>query len=303
MPSGTKLFSFTARDIIVGALKKIGAYESGEPPQPEEIEDGRLQLNLMTKEMSVDGLDIPWRKTVTVFLSKGTQSYSLGETGGHAAETYFETTLSADAITGQTLISLTDTTGITSADFIGIRLNDDTLHWSIVNSLGTLIGAGLPSPASSGNAVYTYTTKAPRPLRVLYAYRREGTRDTEITLIGDEDYRGLSLKSSPGIVNQVSYQQTFPNGTLYVWPPGSEKLVLITQNEIDTFVELTDTPDCPREWLNMLIWKLASEIAPEYGMLSSKDLVTLERRAEFKYQNVLNSDVENASVTIALERR
>jgi hypothetical protein len=302
MASGSKLFSLTANDLIAAALKKIGVYQSGEAAQPEEIEDARIALNLMIKEMSPD-LDIPWRRTITLFLSAGTQSYSIGETGGHAAISYDETTLAADVVAGATSLSLASTTGISSGDFIGIRLDDDTIHWTTTNSTGSVIGAALPSAAAAGNAVYTYTTKAPRPQKVLHASRRDDANDTDVTLIGDGDYRGLSSKAAPGPVNQVSYQQTYPNGTLYVWPTGGEKLLLRTQNEMDTFIQLTDAPDCPREWLNMLVWKLAAEIAPEYGAMSAKELITLQTTAERKYQNVLSSDVENASVTFAAERR
>jgi len=303
MPSLVKTLSLTANDIIAAALRKSGVYQSGEPAQPEEIEDGRMALNLMLKSWPVRGVDIQWRQTITVFLSAGIQSYQIGDTGDHATASYFETTLATPGAAGDTMLTLTSTSGISSADFIGIRLDDGTLHWSIVNSLGTLIGSPLPSPAAAGNAVYTYTTKAHRPLKVIYSMRRDGDRDVEVTTIGDTAYQGLSLKGSSGPVNQINYQRSNVNGTLRVWPTGAGKLVLVVQNEPDTFVSLTDTPDCSAEWYEPMIYGLAVRVAPDYGLLSAKEMITLRADAAQMFEDALNYDVENASVIFAREAR
>jgi hypothetical protein len=301
MPSGVKAFSLTANDLIAAALKKIGVYEAGEPAQPDEIEDGRIALNLMLKSWPARGVDIQWRSTITVFLSEGTQSYSLGT--AHATASYVETTLAADAATGVTTVNLTSTAGVNSADFIGIRLDDRTIHWTIVNSLGTLIGAGLPSSASAGNAVYTYTTKAYRPTNILHVMRREGDRDTDISQIGDAEYLRLSLKGSTGLVNQINYQRQSTTGLLRVWPPGGEKLVLRCQNEPDTLVLLTDVPDCGSEWYEAMIYNLAVRLAPDYGLLTAKELALLTVQAERFLNDALDYDVENASVVFVAETR
>jgi len=303
MSSGVKAFSMTANDIIAAALKKAGVYQAGEPAQPDEIADGKTSLNLMLKSWPVKGVDIQWRQRITVFLSKGTQSYLLGDAGDHATATYFETTLAADADSGATALALTSTTGITSGDFIGIRLNDNTIHWTTTNSTGSVIGAGLVSAANSGNAVYTYTTRAHKPLKVIYAMRRDGDRDIDLTQIGDGEYQRLSLKGATGPVNQISYQRQQANGLLRVWPTDGGKLVLIVQNEPDTIIGLSDTPDCSSEWYEPMIYGLAVRIAPDYGLLSAKDFAMLRADAAMMFEDALNFDVENASVTFVMDVR
>lgn len=301
MSSGSKDFSLTVHKIIEKALSKLGTYEAGEQGQPDEFEDARIDLNLMVKEWSATGVDIPVRETVTVFLSKGTQSYTLGEGGDHAASSYVETTLSADAAASATTLALTSDADIAIADNIGVRLDDGTIHWATYAG-SSVISSGLASAASSGNAVYAYTTQANRPQKVIYAMRRDTQgRDVPVDIIGEVAYQSLSDKSQTGEVNQAFYRTSVPTGTLFVWPAGAGKLILITQALVDDLDALTDTMQLPIEWGNCIIWNLAAELAPEYGTLSAKDQLTLERRAAQKLANLLDYDVENASVILGLD--
>lgn len=298
--SGSKNYSVTRTDLVYAALRKTGEFDSGETPASDDMADAVLALNLMVKEWSSRGIDIPWREEITVFLQPDTQSYLIGPTGGHATTSYVETTLSTDEALGSTSLGLTSTTGMSVSDYIGVKLDDGTIHWTtITNVAGTTITTGLASAASAGNKVYTYTTKAYRPQRVVYAYRRDGNDiDSEVGLIGEIAYQGLSNKGSGGPVNQVYYKQTLDNGKLYVWPAnsgGPDKLVLIAQNLVDDFDAAGNNPQFPIEWANAIIWNLAVELAPEYGV-SLKEQINLQRLAFEKLETLLNSDVENASV-------
>jgi len=302
--SGSKNFVVTRSDIINAALRKVGGYDPSESPAAEETADASMALNLLVKEISTE-IDIPWRETVTLFLQPATRSYTIGLTGDHATTSYDETTLSADAATSATTITLTSTTGLTAADYIGIKLNDGTIHWTtIVNATTTTIATGLASAASSGNAVYAYTTKAYRPQRIVYAYRRDSSGiDTEVTLIGEAAYHSLSNKGADGPVTQAFYKQTMTNGTIYVWPDntsGNDKLILVGQNLADDFDSSGDNPQFPVEWSNVLVWKLALELAPEYE-ISGQKFKEIKAMAEEKYWTMLSNDVENASVIFGRE--
>jgi hypothetical protein len=302
--SGSKNFTLTRADLIAASLRKVGAGDSGETPDAGEGADAAFALNLMVKEWSARGIDLPWRETITVFLQPNQQSYRIGLTGDHATTSYVETTLATDEALGSTSLGLTSTTGMTNADHIGVKLDDGTIHWTTISNVaGTTIVTGLASAASAGNAVYAYTTKAYRPQRIVYVHRREGTIDTNVELIGEVAYRGLSSKGSAGPVNQVYYQPTLTDGTLYVWPAnyrGSDKLLLIAQNLVDDFDAAGDNPQFPIEWANALIWNLAYELAPEYG-ISLKERMILRSEASEKLETVMNSDVENASLIIGME--
>jgi hypothetical protein len=302
--SGSKNFTVTRTDIINAAMRKTGSYDAGDAPSADESADAVLALNVMIKEWSAKGIDVPWRETITLFLQSGTQSYRIGSTGDHATTSYQETTMSADAAASATTISLTSTSGMTNADYMGIKLDDGSIHWTTISSVaGTTIATGLASAASEGNAVYSYTTKANRPQRIVYANRRSASgQDTEVELIGDIAYRELSNKSSTGPVNQCFYQPTLVNGTLFVWPTGGvDKFMLISQPLVDDFDAASNNPQFPIEWSNAIIWNLAAELAPEYG-LPLKERMLLKAEAREKLETVLDYDVENASVIFGRDR-
>jgi len=305
--SGSKNFTITRSDIITSALEKIGEYDIGEVPSGADTSSASRALNLMIMAWLTKGADLFLRETVTIFLQPQQQSYLLGPSStDHATTSYVETTLSAAEAAAQTVISVTSETGMTVADNIGIKLDDDSIHWSTIASLAPLtINDALPSGAASGNKVYAYTTKSYRPQKIVYAYRRDtSSQDTPVDLIGEIAYRGLSDKASEGPVNQAWYHPTLTNGTLYTWPVdgGSsvDKLIIVQQVRPDDFDANADNPEFPVEWGEALVYGLADRVAPSYG-IPRNDRLLLKAEAAEKLSDALDYDVENASVIFALE--
>lgn len=67
------------------------------------------------------------------------------------------TTLSANAASDATSVTVTSATGIVSGNSIGVALDDGTVHWTYVSSVtGTTVtlGTALYGAAASGNTVY-----------------------------------------------------------------------------------------------------------------------------------------------------
>ena len=307
--SGSKDYSITRAQIIEGALRKIGEYDQGESVPGDEVATAAVSLNLMVKEWVARGIDIWLRDEITLFLQPDTQSYALGT--AHSTASYVETTLSAAEASGQTVISVTDSTGMTAADYVGIKMDDDTIHWSTIASVDSsvqiTINDATDDDAASGNNVYAYTTKAGRPTKLVYAFRRDiNDFDTEVSLIGERDYRSQSDKGSSGPPVEAYYQATISTGTLYVWPVDGganwDKLILISQYYPDDFDAAGDNPQFPIEWGNVLTWYLAAELASEYGV-PEKEQGRLWNIAEKKLNDALDFDVENASVEFALDVR
>ena len=306
--SNSKNYAVTRADIIEAAHRKIGIYDAGDAIDGPQTTASSLALNLMTKEWVARGIDIWLRDEITLFIANDTQSYALGTTNA-TRSVVAETTLSAAEASGQTVLSVTSSTGMTAADFIGIKLTDNTIHWdtiaSVDSSVQVTVDTGLASAAASGKKVYVYTTKAERPTKIVSAYRRDKNDiDTEIDLIGEEEYRSQSNKGSDGPPVQVWYQPTLTTGTLYVWPVDGganvDKIVLSAQYYPDDFDSASDNPQFPIEWANALIWGLAAEIASEHG-LGEREQGRLWSIAENKLNHILDFDVENASVEFAME--
>jgi len=305
--SGSKNYSVTRAEIIEGALRRIGEYDQGEPPSGDETKAAAQALNMMVKEWGARGIDIWLRSEVTLFLQNNTQSYALGTT--HATTSYVETTLTAAVAALGTVLPVTSSTGMTAGDFIGIKLTDNSIHWdtiaSVDSSIQVTITTGILTAAASAKKVYAYTTKAGRPQKLISAFRRDvNSLDTQVSLIGEEEYRLQSNKGSSGPPIEVWYKPTLTTGTLYVWPVNGgsqwDKLVLSAQFLPDDFDTAADNPEFPIEWANVLTWSLAAELASEYG-IPEREQGRLWSTAEFKLNQLLDYDVENADVQFAMD--
>ena len=306
--SGSKNFSITRSDIIDAALRKVGIFDASEGASGDDTSIASFALNLMIKEWVVDGIDIFLRTESTLFLQPNTQSYALST--DHITDSYVETTLSAAEASGQTVLSVTSSTGMTAADFLGVKLDDNTIQWALISTVDSATqitsDTALTSAAASGNKVYTYTTKSDRPQKLLYAFRSDVSGfDTEVSIIGENAYRRQSNKTSDGPPVEVWYnpQGNQATGKLHVWPDNGgknwDKLVLIAQHLPDDFDASSDNADFPIEWGNALVWGLAAELGSEYG-ISNVEQQKLWAIAQDKLDKVLNYDVENASVVFSL---
>lgn len=306
--SGSKNFAITRSDIIEGALRKIGVIDQGEAIDGNEYLTANIALNLMVKEWVADGADLFLRTESTLFLQPGQRVYNLST--DHITDSYVETALTSGESSGSTVIAVDDSTGMTAGDFIGIKMDDDTIHWSTIATVdsGTqvTINDATDAIAQADNKVYAYTTKSARPQKLIFAYRRDTSGfDTEVEIIGESDYQRQSNKSASGPPVEVWYNPkgNAATGELSVWPVdgGSawDKLVLVNQVLPDDFDASSDNPDFPIEWGNTLIWNLAAELSTEYGIPEGEQ-GRLWQIAQYKLDKLLDYDIENANVIIAL---
>jgi len=308
--SGSKNFSITRSDITEAALRKLGVYDQGEAVDGDETNAANIALNLMVKEWVADGADIFLRSESTLFLQPDTQFYDL--TTDEITDTITgETTLSAAEASGQTVISVTSSTGMTAADRVGIKMDDNTIHWTTIVTVDTAtqitITTATDDAASSGNKVYAYTTKSDKPNKLLYAFRRDiNDFDTEVAIIGENEYRRQSNKTSDGPPVEVWFNPQGNRATarLWVWPDNGgknwDKLILVAQTYPDDFDASGDNPDFPIEFGNALVWGLAAELASEYG-IPEREQGRLWTIAQYKLDKALDYDVENASVEFVMD--
>lgn len=306
--SGSKNFSITRSDIIAAALRKVGVLDASEGASGDDTLIASFALNLLVKEWVVDGADIFLRTESTLFLQPDTHVYTLST--DHITDSYVETTLSAAEASGQTVISVTSSAGMTAADNVGIKIDDNTIHWTTIVSVDSstqiTITTLTDGAAASGNKVYAYTTKSDRPQKLLYAFRSDVNGfDTEVAIIGENEYRRQSNKTSDGPPVEVWYnpQGNQATGKLHVWPDDGgknwDKLVLIAQHLPDDFDASSDNADFPIEWGSALVWGLAAELGSEYGV-PNVEQQKLWAIAQNKLDKVLDYDQENASVIFKL---
>jgi len=303
--SGSTDYNRTANQIISLAFRIIGVGTQGEALEAEEQEDGLERLNLMVKSWQAEKIHL-WKKKDAILWTTASQyAYSLGPTGDKAATTWADTTLSADAASGATTISVTSITGISNGDALGILLDDNTMQWTTVNGApsGTTVTptAALTGAASSGNKVFAYTSLMQRPLRILDMQRRdENDRDVEVTELGRADYRNLPNKTATGTPVQYYFDPQTGNSNLNLWlAPSDERFTMrfTAAMSIEDFDAASDDPDFPIEWVEALAYNLAQRLIPTYGdTLGKMDRMEVANQAALLKQNVKEWDQDTSSV-------
>lgn len=273
MPSSGSIdYELDAAGIIEHALKEIGVLGAGDTVDSNDQADALVQLNLMVKLDQAKGLKL-WRvREGKLFVVKDQVSYSLPGANACDIDELHETTLDAAEASGQTVLSVTATTGFTASDVIGVVQDDDTIHWSTIASFvaddTVTIDDALTGSAASGNKVYVYTTAAPRPLRITSCRRELDDNEIPMFRLSRDEYFDLPNKSTSGVPTQFYYDPQKGVGKLYVWQPASSvdnEINFTYLDSLEDFDATTDTSDYPQEWMSYLISNLAIRLAPQHG--------------------------------------
>lgn len=274
--SGSYDFSVTAETVITEMLEQIGVLPAGETLDANDQSSCIRTLNMMVKQWSgnfdfAPGLKAFSRKNGYLFLQLNQGVYDIGPSGDNASLTYIQTTLSTGEALGSTSLSLTSTTGMSASDYIGIVLDSGSIHWTTISGAPgapTTIATGLASAASSGNVVFTYTTKLMRPLYIENAVLRNTSgQDAPLETMTSECYNRLPNKSANGTPTRFRYDNNLVNGKFYL---DSEPSDVTDVARITFFVPAEDYDSAandiafPQEWYLPLALGLGKLCAPKF---------------------------------------
>lgn len=305
--SGSVDFAITRSDIIGRALRIVNAVGQGQAIPAEESSSAAMALNSMIKEWANSGIHVWKTEEAILFLSKSTQSYQLGPTGDRATliSDYVATTLSAAEASGQTVLSVTSSTGMTAADVVGITLDADTIDWTTIVSVDSAtqitVTDALTGDAASGNRVHTYTSILQRPLRVMNLRRSDESAALETPFakeLSREEYMALPNKANQGKPTEAYYDPMLTNGRIYIWPTAdtTDDTIRFTAHlPIEDMDAAANNPDFPQEWYNALSWGLAEQLIPEHGVPDPR-AGRIERMAARSLAMLEDADSETASV-------
>jgi len=302
--SGSTDFTRTRNELLNGALRLIGKSGRGKTASAADIDDAAEALELMVKAWQASGVHLWKLKEATLFVTKGTASYSLP--GANCTLSYVETAMKVAGVATDLTIDVDSITGLTTGDYIGIALDDGTSHWTTINGAPAgdtvTITDALPSAVAIDNKVYAYTTQIIRPLRVQDA-RRNDSSDVPIEVVSRQEYYELPNKTTTGSVNQVYYDPQLTTGSLKIWPTGStaiDKVGLTLMMPIEDFDSSNINADFPQEWLRAIKWNLAADLGPEYG-LDLRRQTYIDARARMFLEDVSDFDAEGGSVYFEVE--
>lgn len=289
--SGTTSFGRNRDQLIASALRKINAFEAGETPDDQSVQDAAAALNAMLKHWQASGIHI-WRATeAIVFPQIGQIRYVIGSgSTDHTAETYTETALTSAAALGASTVVVDSASGIATTYNIGVQLDDGTIQWTTVNGapVGSTVtlAAVLTDSAAAGNRVLVYQNALTRPLKILSArlYNFISGIDVPLEEMDRIEYEELPNKTSSGAINSFYYDRrggANSTGLVYFWcaPSNIDEAVKMTvARPIEDFSAAGNDADLPQEWIRAIEWGLADELADEYDVPEPKR-TRIERRA------------------------
>jgi len=252
-------------DIVSGALRAIGALESGETPEPEAANDAFNLLNDMLAQWSNEHMMIHYQTEVIFPLVGSTYQYTIGPggtvgavfTGSVSGFTLTVTSITSGAIAiGQTLSG----TGITAGTTI-TAFNTGSGE-NAAGALGTYtLSASMTAASTTINAYYQ------RPLRINSAFVRVSNIDYPVQILSNEDYKLIGLKALNGPwPRALYYQPSEILGNLTFWPnPSSGEMHMYCDTILGSFNTLQDIIKLPQGYNNAMRYGLAELLMPEYG--------------------------------------
>lgn len=289
--SGSVNFAATRTQLIRQAALHLKAIDANITMSADMEADFNFHLNALVKMWAAQDMHVWTTREATLFPKPGQVKYTLSSAStDHCTESYVQTTLSAAEASGQTVISVTSSAGMTAADNVGIVMDDGTLHWSTIASVDSAtqitIDDATDDDAASGNAVFAYTTKITKPLKIV-GPRRHTISSARETQLDDPmarfDYNALPDKTGAGQINQVWYDRQLAAGYLYLWrvPSTVTDLLKFTWHRpIEDFDNASDNPDLPQEWISALTWNLALQMSAQFDTPNDRYQIIKDRAAE-----------------------
>jgi hypothetical protein len=300
--------SKTAGTIVEEALRDARIIPNEQPVQNVDYQNGLTAMNNVLKWWQTQGIHL-WRiKRAVLPLTTGTKYYSLGPTGDKCGEedSFYQTTLSAAEASGQTTLSVSSTTGMAASSQIGIELDDGTMQWTTISSVGSgevTVAAALTGNAASGNTVFHYVTQIQRPLSIYnqtYSATFSGS-EIPVDIWSRSDYMEQPQKSDTGTVTGAHYQPLTTNGRVYVWQTASNVKSVLRfdyREPLKVYDAVADTLEVPEEYYLPLKWAIAAEVGPQYGLPDNRQKI-LESKATTTLEEALDNDAEDGSLFIA----
>ena len=172
------IFTQTAGDLITGALRKSRIIPAEQPVQNVDLQAGLTALNMVIKHWQAQGIHL-WSETEAIIpLITGQRKYLLGPGGAEIAEanTFVNTTLTAAQIATDTVLTLTDTTGMEGApDILESDVTTSTQDWTAINSAILTVDDGINienGATDTGGAEYELDVTAGETYRVSFGYTK-----------------------------------------------------------------------------------------------------------------------------------
>jgi len=301
----------TALKIIEKALRVLRVLDRNMPLEPEDRNDGVEALNQVTAWIATEYNHLWLEELCIALCKKGVPSYAMGAGATYITKQDWLKTLSlsANALTGATSVTLNTTAGIQSGDSIAVFDNNGNSFFTVINgapvgNVVTLQGA-LPFDANSGNLVYSFFDVAERSLRIRNAQFADKITNSEIPIqqFSRDTYMDQPVKLTTGACSNFYYDPQIPVGRLYLWPtPYSDTNVVRFTSQRPFIVNESnlDEVDFPSEWHMCLAYQTAVYLMDEYGLPAEQQML-IKQKADELLQSCLAFDNDGMGVKIEID--
>ena len=308
--SGSTDFSVSRDVLIKDSLIDLGAIAVEDTPSSAIVSHASRLVNMMLKAWVADGLHLWKIRPFTILIENAKQYYDLSSSGDNAAFTMNDTTIRVAGVTSDTAIEVTTTTGMTAGDYIGIELDDDTLHEttiaSVTDSNTVVITTGIASATAASNRVYWYTTKIPRPVAIENINVVDSDDNSKsVSQISREEYYGLTNRTTAGEIVQAYFDPRLTSTRLYVYnvPNTVNKTIeCIGYFPLEDMDSAANDFDIPQEWYLAVKTNLAVLLGPSYGA-RTEQMRALKAIAMEEKERVMGWDKEKTSMYFTADIR
>ena len=302
--SGVTTISTDALAIIKSAYRKLHKVKLGGSVSAEEIENAREILNQMLALWAIDDIGLWLFRDVSLIPAAETIAFSLGPSGDHAALTVIEAKVDVAAVTGASSITVDDDDGMATTNVIGVELDGGSFQWTTINGTPAAnvvtLTAVLTDAVSVGARVVVYDSLISRPLQILNPrYKDEDGNERPLRVYSREEYYAINTKDTASVPVGVFYDPQMTNGLLRIWPTCADisgTIVFNAKFSLEMFVNRTDSPGFPQEWLLPLSFNLAKLIGIECEDVDVQRLAIVNGEADRTYKIVKTADNETVPV-------
>lgn len=317
--SGSWDFSLTAAQLIQAAYEDMGAIQPGIAVATAQSDLGLSRLNMIAKQeqgsINAPGLRIWTRQRITMLMAAGQQTYTIGPaaTDSRASLQMGRTTVSTAYVSGTSLavMAVTDTTSypgttisMTSADFIGVELDNGTIAYTTLNgtpgSSPVTLTAGFSSAAAAGRRVWWFTARAQRFPAIEAAVLRDANmKDVQLGIFRTvEQYDAwVADKYADSDPTTILVEPLRLNTriTLDAQPVATtiqKMLVLTVLYPAEDYDATTNDIAFPQEYFLFLKWRLMRELSHLGKPWTAEMIASYNETMSFAKQ--LNPEVSNA---------
>jgi len=263
MPSsGSGNFDLTRNELLASALRKTGAIAQGESAKPEMITEASEALNVLTKNL--EGFRL-WKR-----------------------EWWTKTFSAQSEVTGTDTLIYTcirsHTSSVADKPITGANYKS---YWRQMGSTG-----GVWADVTAYSAIGEFQFDAD-VIGVEKAFLRYAGRDTPLGILSFDKYLEISTKDDFGEPSHLGIEQLIRlKGYLWPQPNNTDYILNVLQyTKLEDFDASSDNPDFLPRWLRYLVFALAADLGPEYGMSIERQRY-FDTKAEILKAKLFGNDPE-----------